>query len=200
MARNPVTFSNGTLVQKAQVEVDGTTYEVEPAQFSGTTPLSASNLNLLQTRLYDYVDNEISNLNTVQTFTETLTDSNSGIVISTLWKRVGKVITLNVNVEIPANKAGLITVNKFPFTFPEWVKPIDSSNYLPFWDGYNRKVLGEIRINGYGSNNASSSEYYMVTLHLICDSTNNLILWGAVGNNDTSNERFVNGTITYILD
>ena len=56
MTRNPVTFSNGTLVQKAQVEIDGNIYEVEPAQFSGTTPLSANNLNLLQTRLYDYVD------------------------------------------------------------------------------------------------------------------------------------------------
>lgn len=58
MARNPVTFSNGTLVQKAQVEIDGNIYEVEPAQYDGTTPLSASNLNLLQTRLYDYIDEQ----------------------------------------------------------------------------------------------------------------------------------------------
>lgn len=61
MARNPVTFSNGTLVQKAQVEIDGTTYDVEPAQYDGTTPLSANNLNLLQTRLYDYVDENNTN-------------------------------------------------------------------------------------------------------------------------------------------
>lgn len=61
MARNPVIFSNGTLRKKAQVEIDGTTYEVEPAQYDGTTPLSANNLNLLQTNLYDYIDEE--NLN-----------------------------------------------------------------------------------------------------------------------------------------
>ena len=56
MARNPVVFQNGTLVQKATVEIDGNVYEVEPAQYEGTTPLSAYNLNRLQDNLYDYVD------------------------------------------------------------------------------------------------------------------------------------------------
>lgn len=56
MARNPVVFQNGTLVQKATVEIDGNVYEVEPAQYEGTTPLSANNLNRLQDNLYDYID------------------------------------------------------------------------------------------------------------------------------------------------
>lgn len=56
MARNPVVFENGTLVQKATVEIDGNVYEVEPAQYEGTTPLSANNLNRLQNNLYDYID------------------------------------------------------------------------------------------------------------------------------------------------
>ena len=56
MARNPVVFENGTLVQKANVEIDGAIYEVEPAQYEGNTPLSANNLNQLQENLYDYID------------------------------------------------------------------------------------------------------------------------------------------------
>lgn len=56
MARNPIVFNNGTLVSNAKVEIGGTIYDVEPAQYEGTTPLSANNLNQLQTNLYDYVD------------------------------------------------------------------------------------------------------------------------------------------------
>lgn len=62
MARNPVVFQNGTLVESAKVEVDDVIYDVQPAQYSGTTPLSAANLNLLQTRLYDYIDEVKSNV------------------------------------------------------------------------------------------------------------------------------------------
>lgn len=61
MARNPITFQNGTLVSNAKVEVGGTVYDVTPAQYEGTTPLSANNLNQLQTNLYDYADEKISN-------------------------------------------------------------------------------------------------------------------------------------------
>lgn len=62
MARNPIVFNNGTLVSSAKVEVDGVIYDVSPAQYEGTTPLSANNLNQLQTNLYDYVDEETNNV------------------------------------------------------------------------------------------------------------------------------------------
>lgn len=58
MARNPIVFQNGTLVSNAKVEVGGTVYDVTPAQYEGTTPLSANNLNQLQTNIYDYIDEE----------------------------------------------------------------------------------------------------------------------------------------------
>lgn len=58
MARNPIVFQNGTLVSNAKVEVGGTVYDVTPAQYEGTTPLSANNLNQMQTNIYDYVDDE----------------------------------------------------------------------------------------------------------------------------------------------
>lgn len=44
-----INFENGTLISKAKVEVGGTIYDVEPAQYEGTTPLSAQNLNQIQT-------------------------------------------------------------------------------------------------------------------------------------------------------
>lgn len=62
MARNPIVFQNGTLVSNAKVEVGGTVYDVTPAQYEGTTPLSANNLNQMQTNIYDYVDEEIDGI------------------------------------------------------------------------------------------------------------------------------------------
>jgi hypothetical protein len=53
-------WQDGVLVSKAKVEVDGTIYEVDPEEYSGTTPLSASNLNAMVDQTYedlkDYVD------------------------------------------------------------------------------------------------------------------------------------------------
>ena len=74
MARNPIVFQNGTLVSNAKVEVGGTVYDVTPAQYEGTTPLSANNLNQMQTNIYDYVDEEIEGITEVYSTTETLTN------------------------------------------------------------------------------------------------------------------------------
>lgn len=56
------TWQDGTLVSKAKVEVGGTIYEVDPEEYSGATPLSASNLNAMQDGIYEdieEVDNKI---------------------------------------------------------------------------------------------------------------------------------------------
>lgn len=45
---NKINFQNGSLVSKAKVTIDGTVYEVEPAEYEGTTPLNAENLNQMQ--------------------------------------------------------------------------------------------------------------------------------------------------------
>lgn len=50
------TWQDGTLVSKAKVEVGGTIYEVDPEEYSGATPLSASNLNAMQDGIYDDID------------------------------------------------------------------------------------------------------------------------------------------------
>lgn len=46
-------WQDGTLVSKAKVEVGGTIYEVDPEEYSGSTPLSASNLNTMVDNIYD---------------------------------------------------------------------------------------------------------------------------------------------------
>lgn len=46
-------FQDGTLVSKAKVNISGTIYEVEPEQYSGSTPLSAANLNKMQKNIYN---------------------------------------------------------------------------------------------------------------------------------------------------
>ena len=74
MARNPIVFQNGTLVSNAKVEIGGTIYDVTPAEYEGTTPLSANNLNQLQTNIYDYVDDEIEGITDIYSTTETLTN------------------------------------------------------------------------------------------------------------------------------
>lgn len=57
------TWENGTLISNAKVRIGGIDYEVEPEQYSGTTPLSANNLNAMQDGIYEDIGN-ISNLQT----------------------------------------------------------------------------------------------------------------------------------------
>lgn len=63
-------WQDGTLVSKAKVEIGGTIYEVDPEEYSGTTPLSASNLNAMQDGIYEDIDEakeEIENKTTYST-------------------------------------------------------------------------------------------------------------------------------------
>lgn len=55
---NKINFQNGTKVSDAKVTIDGTDYTVTPASYSGTTPVSASNLNQLQT----YIEQAIADI------------------------------------------------------------------------------------------------------------------------------------------
>lgn len=48
-------FQNGTLISKAKVVIDNTAYDVEPAEYEGTTPLSAEVLNEMQDNLLQLV-------------------------------------------------------------------------------------------------------------------------------------------------
>jgi hypothetical protein len=57
------TWQDGTLVSKAKVEIGGVIYDVDPEEYSGTTPLSAANLNAMQDGIYEDLGDK-SQLNT----------------------------------------------------------------------------------------------------------------------------------------
>lgn len=64
-------WENGTLVSKAKVEVSGQIYEVEPEQYSGTTPLTAENLNQMQDGIYEDIDKNKENISSLKYNVET---------------------------------------------------------------------------------------------------------------------------------
>ena len=70
---NKINFQNGILVAKAKVTINGTVYEVEPAEYEGTTPLNAENLNQIQTNAENAINTVQSNLNTTNQNIEDLT-------------------------------------------------------------------------------------------------------------------------------
>lgn len=51
-----IPFQDGTKTQEAYVTVDGQNYNVTPAVWSGTTPLKAQNLNLMQDNIEDAIE------------------------------------------------------------------------------------------------------------------------------------------------
>ena len=51
-----IPFQDGTKTQEAYVTIDGQNYNVTPAVWSGTTPLKAQNLNLMQDNIEDAIE------------------------------------------------------------------------------------------------------------------------------------------------
>lgn len=59
MALEKFTWENGTQIEPAKVEIGGQSYNVSDAQYEGETPLSASNLNLMQDTLLGNVKDNL---------------------------------------------------------------------------------------------------------------------------------------------
>ena len=60
MALEKFTWQNGTQTEPAKVEIGGQSYNVSDAQYEGETPLSASNLNLMQDTLLSNVKDNLN--------------------------------------------------------------------------------------------------------------------------------------------
>lgn len=64
-------WKNGSLISKAKVNINGTVYEVEEAQYEGETPVSAENMNAMQEIIFNEIDvlsyNLISNADPIKT-------------------------------------------------------------------------------------------------------------------------------------
>lgn len=59
---NKIPFEDGTKTQEAYVTVNGQNYTVTPAVWSGTTPVSAFNLNNLQSNVETAINTVNNNL------------------------------------------------------------------------------------------------------------------------------------------
>ena len=55
---NKIPFEDGTKTQKAYVAVNGQNYPVTPAVWSGTTPLTAYNLNNMQDNIEEAIEKQ----------------------------------------------------------------------------------------------------------------------------------------------
>lgn len=71
-------WQNGTLISKAKVEINGIIYEVEPEEYSGSTPLSAENLIQMEDNTENAI-NEVAEQGT-PTILATLTSGTSETV------------------------------------------------------------------------------------------------------------------------
>jgi hypothetical protein len=193
MARNPVIFENGTLIQNAKVEIDGVIYDVQPAQFDGSTPLSANNLNRAQTNLYDYVDEKTTQ--EIQTFTERVIDNrNSNRNIDICWKKIGNIVQINIDATIPPNGSSTMTINNFNFHIPDWAKVNSNYNNILFQE--NVYLISTLRSIIADSDGVKRGFNFNLLYNY---STNIQYIYGNLMNL-TSNTANVRGTITYIVE
>lgn len=81
---NKINFQNGILVAKAKVTINGIVYEVEPAEYEGTTPLNAENLNQMQTNMENAIPEVIDNLESTSA-TDALS-ANQGKILKNLME------------------------------------------------------------------------------------------------------------------
>lgn len=191
MARNPVVFQNGTLIQKATVEIDGNVYEVEPAQYEGTTPLSANNLNRLQDNLYNYVDENINeideSISDVKIFKETvnpISSYSSQMPFKICWRRVGNVVTITMQITVtraPSGgiNAGTISSSRYLMNIPNWAIPSNNYDNIADINNSNRLYLCGYyfpRVAGF-SNNSNSMVSGIFSIDFYYDKTNDTIYY-----------------------
>ena len=93
MALQRIGWENGTLVEPAKMLSDGT---VQPAQYEGTTPLSADNLKKMENNTEDFVNEQVGDLNSLNT-----TDKSS------LVNAINSMFPENVIVETGSNSNGI---------------------------------------------------------------------------------------------
>lgn len=64
---NKITFEDGTKIQEACVSIDNQNYQVTPAVWQGTVPLSAQNLNQMQNNIEEAINSVDIKANNIDT-------------------------------------------------------------------------------------------------------------------------------------
>ena len=85
-----IPFVDGTKISNAKVTVNEQEYEVTPAQYSGTTPVSAFNLNKMQ----DNIEKAIDTVERID-ISSKATNKVTGVTRALVFKN-GKVVTINI--------------------------------------------------------------------------------------------------------
>ena len=113
---NKINFQNGTLVSKAKVTINGTVYEVESAEYEGTTPLNAENLNQIQTNAENSINTVQSNLNTTNQNIENLTTYSTEEKVVGTWID-GKPLYRRVVTKTTTSDSDTIDITDIPFDY-----------------------------------------------------------------------------------
>ncbi len=130
-----INFENGTLISKAKVLINGTIYEVEPAQYEGSTPLSAQILNEMQgnieTAIEEVQTNTNDKLNNINTYSTEETKVGTWIDGKPIYRKVftlpnisssnKQLVNSSVPVEVSYDKITKITGIA---TIPDGILPI----------------------------------------------------------------------------
>lgn len=80
-----IPFEDGTKTQEAYVTIDGQNYQITPAVWSGTTPLKAQNLNLMQ----DNIEEAINIQRSTVTLSSTISANTNYTLPTGMYYKVG---------------------------------------------------------------------------------------------------------------
>ena len=124
-------WQNGTLVSKAKVEINGVIYEVEPEEYSGSTPLSAENLIQMEDNTETAL-NEVAEQGTPTTLATLTTGTSSTVTVSDLSQFRYILLQCNYHSDINRVMGSVIgTYQQFKTSTYAWnCSSGDTNNYL----------------------------------------------------------------------
>ena len=92
---NKIPFVDGTKTQEAYVSIDNQNYQVTPAVWQGTVPLSAQNLNQMQNNIETAINSVDSKVNNIDTkYEKQTTVQRSSVTLNST-------VNVNTNYTIP---------------------------------------------------------------------------------------------------
>lgn len=80
-----IPFQDGTKTQEAYVTIDGQNHNVTPAVWSGTTPISALNLNNMQNNIEDAINNVVNVIYPVGSIYISVNSTNPSSLFGGTW-------------------------------------------------------------------------------------------------------------------
>ena len=132
----------------------------------------------------------------VETYRESLTDtSNPNTKLNLCWKRVGKIVQLNISATFADGT--IINNTHFPYTIPDFAKVNDNYDNIEYSNS-STKLIGSIRNVIADSNGAKRSLNFNFFLNNSSGTPVHTI-YGSLYNG-TGSSTTIYGTITYIVD